>query len=103
MTPSINPKIIDIFIIKIANNDKINVNLLKNLKTNFKKSYSIKKLIINNEITNFFKSIGNSKILYLKSKSENINKRVTNAESACVAVAKLPFVSNFLLDKKTGK
>ena len=31
---SINPKIIDIFIIKIAN-DKINVNLLKNLKTNF--------------------------------------------------------------------
>ena len=38
----------------------------------------------------------------------NNNKKITankvkNEDNACEKVAKLPFVSNFLLDKKTGK
>ena len=97
------PKMIDIFIIKIPKRDKVNIALLKYLKTNLKKSYSIKKFTTNKKSTNFLKSIENSKKLYLKKISENINKRVIKAENACVEVAKLPFVSNFLLDKKTGK
>ena len=76
------PKIIDIFIIKIPKRDKINIVLLKYLKTNLKKSYSIKKFTTNKKSTNFLKSIENSKILKFENKNENINRRVIKADKA---------------------
>ena len=56
-----------------------------------------------NQMKIYALDIEDSKILYFKSKSENIIRRVIKADKAWVKVAKLPFVSNFLLDKKTGK
>lgn len=89
---------IEILIIKIPNKDKKKVFFLKNLRTNLKKSYSIIKFISNN-ITKIFLKY---KKLFKKTIDVN-NKNVNKADNAWGKVAKLPFVSNFFLDKKTGK
>ena len=96
--PNKNPIIIEKLIKKIPNRYIIIFFLLKFFKANLKKSNSITRLIKNKIVRNCAKY----STLWKNIIKARISK-VIKDDKACDKVAKLPLVSNFFLDKKTGK